>query len=521
MAASKLESSWTLSLPSLLRSLNSRPRSQKAAFLAALLAGGGAWWYKQKSKAVVRKPRKAAEGDLLKRKKVAVDAVFFRRLVAILKICVPGFQSREFFYIICLTALLFSRTVFSVIISEIVGANAQALVRREWRELWNNIVRFALVTIPAAAVNSTLKYMTAILALRFRQRLSLHVHNEYLRGVNFYKACNLGNTRIDNADQRVTADIEKFSQAVCQLYTSFFKPMLDVALFTRRLIDINGWQGPLMMYAYFVVSAILKKYILPSMGRFTARQSELEGTYRTAHQRVIASAEEIAFFNGAEKEKTIVNSLFINLFRHSSYFELVKFAVGCFDGLLVKYWASIVGYAVVGYSFYVKKGADNNLTNDYIRNISYLTALATAVGQLVMVGNNLMHLTGYTSRVSELLEMVRHLDQSGLEPFEIKDDLSSTSEDEREVHKVSYELEREWLVSWRERRDKQRAARLANYAGRTEETRAKAGGGTIKIAEKIQFEHVDIVSPEGKLLVKGTRFLRSPCSSPSGKNPAG
>lgn len=39
-----------------------------------------------------------------------------------------------------------------------------------------------------------------MLSLRFRKRLTNYINNEYLKDVNFYKACNLGGeSRIDNA----------------------------------------------------------------------------------------------------------------------------------------------------------------------------------------------------------------------------------------------------------------------------------------------------------------------------------
>jgi ABC-type uncharacterized transport system fused permease/ATPase subunit len=64
-----------------------------------------------------------------------------------------------------------------------------------------------------------------MLALRFRVRLSRYVHDKYLSGVNFYKACNLGGKeKISNADQRVTADITQFSSSIAELYTTIFKP---------------------------------------------------------------------------------------------------------------------------------------------------------------------------------------------------------------------------------------------------------------------------------------------------------
>ena len=100
------------------------------------------------------------------------------------------------------------------------------------------------MTIPASAINSGLKYFTNMLALRIRVKLSNHVNNTYLNGTNFYKAVNLGGAeKIDNADQRVTADIEKFSHAIADLYGTIFKPVLDVILFTIRLTEVTGWQG--------------------------------------------------------------------------------------------------------------------------------------------------------------------------------------------------------------------------------------------------------------------------------------
>lgn len=65
----------------------------------------------------------------------------------------------------------------------------------------------------------------------------------------------------------MTSDIEKFSTAISNLYTTVSKPLLDVILLTHKLIQITGWQGPAMMYAYFIVSGFIKKAIMPSFGR--------------------------------------------------------------------------------------------------------------------------------------------------------------------------------------------------------------------------------------------------------------
>ena len=136
-----------------------------------------------------------------------------------------------------------------------------------------------------------------MVALRFRKRLSEHVHERYLEGTNFYKACNLGgNERIDNADQRVTADVASFSDEIAALYAALLKPLLDVVLFTWKLGNLLGWQGPAAMHSYFILSGFIKKKVMPNLGRLVARESELEGFYRSAHNRLITNSEEIAFY---------------------------------------------------------------------------------------------------------------------------------------------------------------------------------------------------------------------------------
>ncbi len=76
-----------------------------------------------------------------------------------------------------------------------------------------------------------------------------------------------GINRIDNADQRVTADIEKFCDGLSNLYTTIFKPVLDVILFTKKLTGLVGAQGPLLLFGYYGVSGIIKKFFMPAFGK--------------------------------------------------------------------------------------------------------------------------------------------------------------------------------------------------------------------------------------------------------------
>jgi len=133
--------------------------------------------------------------------------------------------------------------------------------------------------------------------------------------------------------------------------------------------------------------------------------------------------------------------------------------------------------------------------------------LAAAVGQLVLIGNKVTSLAGYTSRVSELMEMVKLLSKVGNQPFELKEELHP--EQEKEAYKGS-ETQREFLKHWRERSDTHRTMQLQKEADSPKViTRLPVSvgtGGIIRRGDMIKFENVDIVSPEGKLLVKDLSF---------------
>jgi ATP-binding cassette subfamily D (ALD) protein 3 len=55
-----------------------------------------------------------------------------------------------------------------------------------------------------------------------------------LSGITFYKVANIDN-RIQNADQLLTQDIDKFSENLSHLYSDISKPLVDIVLFAYKL----------------------------------------------------------------------------------------------------------------------------------------------------------------------------------------------------------------------------------------------------------------------------------------------
>lgn len=96
------------------------------------------------------------------------------------------------------------------------------------------------------------------------------------------------------ADQRITEDVEKFAGTAAELYSYTFKPLLDVALFTRALSRSMGYRRQAALYGYYLVVGQLLRAASPPLAAMTAEETALGGAFRAAHQRLVANAEEVA-----------------------------------------------------------------------------------------------------------------------------------------------------------------------------------------------------------------------------------
>jgi ATP-binding cassette subfamily D (ALD) protein 3 len=97
---------------------------------------------------------------------------------------------------------------------------------------------------------------------------------------------------------------------------NFTKPVLDIILFSKKLAELVGWEGPLLVVGWYLMSGVLIRLISPPFGKLTAIEQKLEGEYRSKHTDLINHSEEIAFYNGSDWEKTHINAKFYELHKH-------------------------------------------------------------------------------------------------------------------------------------------------------------------------------------------------------------
>lgn len=150
-----------------------------------------------------------------------------------------------------------------------------------------------------------------------------------------------------NPDQRLTQDIDKFSTALARFYSNVSKPVLDVALFSRKLAEQIGWEGPVAVIGWYFLSGVIIKFISPAFSKHTVVEQELEGEYRACQSDLINYSEEITFYRGHNWEQRRSVETFDRLRDHIHNTHVKRFFMGIFDNVLVRYGATIVAVSVL------------------------------------------------------------------------------------------------------------------------------------------------------------------------------
>jgi ATP-binding cassette subfamily D (ALD) long-chain fatty acid import protein len=170
-----------------------------------------------------------------KKRKVELNREFIRSLLKLLRIVIPGWTSKETQLLISHSFFLVLRTLISLKVAAMDGAIVKALVKGNGREFLTRIMWWMVIALPATFTNSMLAYHQADLALRYRTRLTEHIHDKYLSKLTFYGISALDD-RIKNADQLIAVDVTKFSNSLSELYSNLAKPILDMVSLTISII---------------------------------------------------------------------------------------------------------------------------------------------------------------------------------------------------------------------------------------------------------------------------------------------
>ncbi|XP_054009064.1 ATP-binding cassette sub-family D member 1 [Hylaeus anthracinus] len=358
-------------------------------------------------------------------KTVGLDRNFVKQLIALLKIMIPGWRTREAGLLTCATLTLLTRTFLSVYVATLEGQIVKRIVLKDVRGFLKMMARWFAIAFPATFVNSAIRYLEGRLALSFRGRLVEHAYKMYLSQQTYYRVAALDN-RLGGAEQRLTDDLSELASSVAHLYSSLTKPLLDCALVGIALISFSSKmgarriQGPLLASTVIAITGQILRLASPKFGQLVAEEASRRGRLREAHARISAHAEEIAFYGGHCTEHRYLSTAYKSLVSHLRRVLAVKLWYVMLEQLLMKYVWSGTGLLVIAMPLLYTTvtsgtgtfaddgdGGVSERTRYLTTSKNLLSSGADAVERLMSSYKELVALAGYAGRVSEMLDVFK------------------------------------------------------------------------------------------------------------------
>ncbi|KAI7610187.1 ABC transporter transmembrane region 2, partial [Hortaea werneckii] len=236
-------------------------------------------------------------------------------------------------------------------------------------------------------------------------------------------------------------------------------PLVDLVTFNFQLYKSLG---PLalsgLLINYFATATLLRK-LSPPFGKMKAVEGRKEGDFRALHARLIANAEEVAFYAGGPTEHVLLDQGFKELRKWMEGIYKIKVGYNMLEDFVLKYSWSAFGYLVTslpvflpalgGLSEEAKRSPRANVASrssdeessadvehlgrdpeqsysasersggrmkQFITNKRLMLSLADAGGRMMYSLKDLAELAGYTSRVYTLISTLHRVQSHAYHP---------------------------------------------------------------------------------------------------------
>lgn len=306
----------------------------------------------------------------------------------------------------------------------------------------------------ASYTNAAIKFLQSKVSIAFRTRLTRYIHDLYLNdNLNYYKLLNLDGGVGQSADQFICNDLTLFTDSAASLYSSIGKPLVDLCVFNYQLFRSLGPLALTGIMTNYIVTATALRRLSPPFGKLKAVEGRREGDFRALHSRLIANAEEIAFYGGADMEKIILDKGFKDLKGWMEGIYRIKIRYNMLEDFVLKYSWSAFGYLVTSLPIFLPEwgglGGASELVHstggsyrehgrmkEFITNKRLLLSLADAGGRMMYSIKDLSELAGYTSRVFTLISTLHRAHASAYYPPRgVAPELFSLADVQGTVHK--------------------------------------------------------------------------------------
>lgn len=372
-----------------------------------------------------KKPKAKADtkGDVLapeSKKPPKLSKEAYRNLF---KSAIPSVKNPAPMYLGCHLILLVCRAILTIKVASLDGMLVGALVSKKLRRFAQLLAFWMFLGLPASIVNALLNWTKDKLRQALRVNMTESIMDDYMPDnldPNYYALIQLSDSKIKDPDQRISTDVSRLAQALASLPGQLLKPTLDLLLCARELSKsgVGSGEGSLAlgMLAHFTTTIL--RFFSPPFAKLASEKANLEGQLRSAHSKIVANNEEIAFLRGHDRELDYIDLCYYQLerFLKIEYWKRAIHEIA--QTFIVKYFWGAAGLvlcsAPVFINKYLGKEPDANAASEFITNRRLLMSASDSLDRLIYSRKYLLLVVGHASRVTEFQDALNEIKRKRL-----------------------------------------------------------------------------------------------------------
>lgn len=222
-------------------------------------------------------------------------------------------------------SIMFGSASLHIWANKLSGEVTDALISMKWERIWPVMALTVVAGLIAAVTTVVNTALQGLIDLRWRTWLTEKLQREWLGAHAFYDIEREG--VLSNADQRIAEDVRMFTDQTLTLSLNFLSVIVNVVTYSALLWGLSGilrfnaggvgFAIPGYMvfiaFAYNFTLLALVHWVGKRMIGLNMERQGVEADYRFAAMQVRENAEQIAFYGGAEAERSRLTRLFAKI----------------------------------------------------------------------------------------------------------------------------------------------------------------------------------------------------------------
>lgn len=340
------------------------------------------------------------------KKSYNLNKIVFRRFTRILKSLFTKKSSNTILLTLLLLVLCIGQQFIIYYIGMIPSNFFKILGEKNETGFTPLLIRAFVLILLISLCNSTIKLTSGHLYVMWREKLTNLIQRKYFSSSTVLYSVNVAQHEIDNVDQRIGQDVERFCAQLRDLIPKLLISPLTIVYYSVQCFNATGYIGPVVIYGYFLMGTILNRIIMATIVNLVFKQEKCEGDFRYWHTVIRAFSESISFLKGQTTEHVTATRFFHKLVavqrRMINREMFLDFSTNLFD-----YIGSILSYIVISVSIFAGK-YDNlkpvALSSLISKNAFVSMYLISCFSTLIDMSGSFTDLFAFSHRIGELIE---------------------------------------------------------------------------------------------------------------------